>query len=130
VMGPSGDIGWTWSHYEGHSKDANGNPVTVTGRFITIWRKQADGSWKVVLDAGANEPVTAGDCCKLPRANTEPPAVVPTARYPLAWTYVVSQVPKAGPGAPGADRMGHAVPPPLFCKQIPFFHQLTGRGPL
>jgi ketosteroid isomerase-like protein len=66
VMGPSGDIGWTWSHYEGHSKDANGNPVTVTGRFITIWRKQADGNWKVVLDAGANEPVTAGDCCKLP----------------------------------------------------------------
>jgi ketosteroid isomerase-like protein len=44
----------------------NGNPVTVTGRFITIWRKQADGSWKVELDAGADEPVEAGDCCKLP----------------------------------------------------------------
>jgi len=55
VMGPSGDIGYTWSHYEGHSKDANGNPVLVSGRFITIWRKQADGSWKVALDAGAND---------------------------------------------------------------------------
>jgi ketosteroid isomerase-like protein len=66
VMGPSGDIGYTWGHFEGHSKDANGNPVTTTGRYITIWRKQPDGNWKVVLDAGSNEPAAAGDCCKLP----------------------------------------------------------------
>ena len=65
-MGPSGDMGYTWGHFEGHSKDANGNPVTVTGRYITVWRKQANGSWKVTLDAGANEPAAAGDCCKLP----------------------------------------------------------------
>jgi ketosteroid isomerase-like protein len=66
VMGPSGDIGYTWSHYEGHSKDANGNPVVTSGRFITIWRKEPDGSWKIALDAGANEPAGAGDCCRLP----------------------------------------------------------------
>jgi ketosteroid isomerase-like protein len=65
VMGPSGDMGYTWGHFEGHSKDANGNPVTTTGRFMTIWRKQRDGNWKVALDAGANEPTAAGDCCKL-----------------------------------------------------------------
>jgi ketosteroid isomerase-like protein len=69
VMGPSGDIGYTWGHFEGHSKDANGNPVTTSGRYITIWRKQPDGKWKVVLDAGANEPAAAGDCCKLPAGN-------------------------------------------------------------
>jgi len=66
LMGPSGDMGYTWGHFEGHSKDVNGNPVTTTGRYMTIWRKGADGQWKVVLDAGANEPVAAGDCCKLP----------------------------------------------------------------
>lgn len=66
TMGPSGDIGYTWSHYEGRSKDANGNQVVISGRFITIWRKEPDGSWKVVLDAGANEPPEAGDCCRLP----------------------------------------------------------------
>lgn len=66
VMGPSGDMGYTWGHFEGHSKDANGNPVTTTGRYMTIWRRQVDGQWKVVLDAGANEPTAAGDCCKLP----------------------------------------------------------------
>ena len=66
MMGPSGDMGYTWGHFEGHSKDANGNPVTTSGRYITLWRKQKDGSWKVVLDAGAKEPAGAGDCCKLP----------------------------------------------------------------
>ena len=66
AMGPSGDMGYTWGHYEGHSKDANGNPVTNSGRYMTIWRKQRDGSWKVVLDAGSTEPAGSGDCCKLP----------------------------------------------------------------
>jgi ketosteroid isomerase-like protein len=66
AMGPSGDMGYTWGHFEGRSKDANGNPVTTSGRYITIWRKQPDGGWKVVLDAGANEPADAGACCKLP----------------------------------------------------------------
>jgi ketosteroid isomerase-like protein len=66
LMGPSGDMGYTWGHYEGRSKDANGNPVLTSGRYITVWRKQSDGTWKVVMDAGANEPPGAGECCKLP----------------------------------------------------------------
>ncbi len=65
-MGQSGDMGYTWGHFEGHSKDASGAPVTTKGRYITVWKKQADGQWKVALDAGANEPPEAGDCCKLP----------------------------------------------------------------
>jgi len=66
TLGPSGDMGYTWGHYEGHSKDANGNPVVTSGRYMTIWRRDADGSWKFVLDAGANDAPQAGDCCKLP----------------------------------------------------------------
>ncbi|MFZ1937688.1 MAG: nuclear transport factor 2 family protein [Terracidiphilus sp.] len=66
MMGPSGDMGYTWGHYEGRSKDSNGNPVLTSGRYITMWRKGADGTWKVVLDAGANDAPAAGDCCKLP----------------------------------------------------------------
>lgn len=68
LVGPSGDMGYTWGHFEGRSKDANGNPVVTSGRYITMWRKQPDGSWKVVLDAGANDAPAAGDCCKLPSA--------------------------------------------------------------
>lgn len=69
AMSPSGDMGYTWGHFEGHSKDANGNPVTTSGRYMTIWRKEPDGQWKVVLDSGANEPANSGDCCKLPAGN-------------------------------------------------------------
>jgi len=69
LMGPSGDMGYTWGHFEGQSKDANGNPVTTGGRYMTIWRKQPDGNWKVVLDAGASEPPESGDCCKLSPGN-------------------------------------------------------------
>ena len=68
LMGPSGDMGYTWGHYEGHSKDANGNPVVTSGRYITVWRKGPGGQWKVALDAGANDVPAAGDCCKVPTA--------------------------------------------------------------
>jgi len=66
ILSPAGDMGYTWGHYEGHSRDANGNSVVTTGRYLTIWRKEADGSWKVALDASNEEPAGAGDCCKLP----------------------------------------------------------------
>jgi ketosteroid isomerase-like protein len=66
TLSPTGDMGYTWGHYEGHSRDANGNPIVTTGRYMTIWRKESDGSWKVVLDASNEEPAGSGDCCKLP----------------------------------------------------------------
>lgn len=65
-LSPSGDMGYTWGHYEGHSKDRNGNPVITSGRYLTIWKKQPDGKWKVVLDSSSEEPPAAGDCCKVP----------------------------------------------------------------
>jgi ketosteroid isomerase-like protein len=65
-MSSSGDMGFTWGHYTGHAKDKYGNPVVVKGRYMTVWKKQADGSWKVELDAGNDEPPQKDDCCKLP----------------------------------------------------------------
>jgi ketosteroid isomerase-like protein len=66
-MGPSNDMGFTWGHYEGHSKDRNGNPVVISGRYFTVWKKMPDGNWKVAMDASANEPPEAGECCVLPK---------------------------------------------------------------
>lgn len=66
-MGPSNDMGFTWGHYEGHSKDKNGQPVVISGRYMTVWKKVADGSWKVAMDASADEPPAAGECCTLPK---------------------------------------------------------------
>jgi len=31
----------------GDSKDAQGNPVKKTGRYMTVWKRQPDGNWKV-----------------------------------------------------------------------------------
>jgi len=65
-MSPSGDMGFTWGHYEGHSKDHAGNPVVQKGRYMTVWKKQPDGAWKVELDSSNTGPPDAGDCCKVP----------------------------------------------------------------
>jgi ketosteroid isomerase-like protein len=66
-MGPSNDMGFTWGHYEGHSKDKNGKPVVISGRYMTVWKKMPDGSWKVAMDASSNEPPATGECCALPK---------------------------------------------------------------
>jgi ketosteroid isomerase-like protein len=66
VMSAAGEMGYTWGHYEGRSRDADGNAKVTTGRYMTIWRKERDGSWKVLLDASNDEPAGAADCCKLP----------------------------------------------------------------
>ncbi len=65
-MNPSGDTGYTWGSYTGQSKDAQGNPISTSGRYITLWSKQADGKWKVELEASSDAPAEAGDCCRLP----------------------------------------------------------------
>ena len=66
-MGPSNDMGFTWGHYEGRSRDKNGQPLVISGRYMTVWKKMPNGSWKVALDASANEPPQAGECCVLPK---------------------------------------------------------------
>jgi ketosteroid isomerase-like protein len=52
----SGDLGYTWGRYEYRDRAADGRSVVETGSYVTIWRRQADGSWKVVLDGGTPDP--------------------------------------------------------------------------
>ena len=49
----SGDTGYTTGRYELHAKDGKGNPVVRHGSYLTVWKKQSDGSWKVIADGGA-----------------------------------------------------------------------------
>jgi ketosteroid isomerase-like protein len=53
-VGPSGDTGFTWGHYDAQGKNAKGEPLTSSGRYITFWKK-VNGHWKVALDASAND---------------------------------------------------------------------------
>lgn len=55
----SGDLGWTTGEYVSEGKGPDGELRRGQGRYVSIWRKQADGSWKVVMDLGnptASEP--------------------------------------------------------------------------
>lgn len=52
VVSESGDLGYTLGRYaivgEG---DAAGDTVS-RGHYVTVWQKQADGSWKIAVDIG------------------------------------------------------------------------------
>jgi len=52
----SADLAYTFGSYETSAPDADGNRVVARGRYVTIWRKDADGGWKVVLDIGNTRP--------------------------------------------------------------------------
>jgi hypothetical protein len=50
----SGDLGYTWGRYRLMLPVAGGKapPILRMGTYVTIWKRQADGSWKFVLDGG------------------------------------------------------------------------------
>ena len=54
--GQSADLGYTTGSFEIHDKSADSTPVVRRGSYVTIWRKQADGTWKVALDIGSFVP--------------------------------------------------------------------------
>ncbi len=47
----SGDLAYSSGAFAMTFNDASGKPLTDRGKYLTVWRKQADGSWKVVRDA-------------------------------------------------------------------------------
>ena len=46
-MALSGDMGYTYGIYTFQDKD-----TTFQGTYVSIWQKQADGSWKYILESG------------------------------------------------------------------------------
>jgi ketosteroid isomerase-like protein len=46
----SGDLGYSVGTYELSMNDPNGMPMEDRGKYVTVWKKQADGSWKVAVD--------------------------------------------------------------------------------
>jgi len=46
----SGDLGYTSGTTENSFKDGSGKTIHNKGKYLTVWKKQADGSWKVLYD--------------------------------------------------------------------------------
>ena len=45
----AGDLGYTIGTYQ-LTVEHEGTPVVTVGKYVTLWKKHADGSWKVVVD--------------------------------------------------------------------------------
>jgi ketosteroid isomerase-like protein len=50
------DVGYTVGTWERHSKSAAGIAVVTRGEYLTVWRKQKDGIWRVEFDTGSTRP--------------------------------------------------------------------------
>jgi len=48
--GVARDIGWTAGTYKDSFKRQDGKTVVEIGKYLTVWRKGADGKWKAIHD--------------------------------------------------------------------------------
>jgi len=48
----SGDLGYTLGKYEFSYIGEDDKKQVATGHYVTIWKRQPDGSWKYVFDTG------------------------------------------------------------------------------
>jgi len=49
-VGRAGDLAYTIYTYQMALDGANGKPITDQGKDLAVWKKQADGAWKMVAD--------------------------------------------------------------------------------
>jgi ketosteroid isomerase-like protein len=53
VVAASGDLGYTIGRWESRVLGADGKwAADGTGNYVTVWRRQDDGNWKVAVDIG------------------------------------------------------------------------------
>lgn len=56
----SGDLGYVMGVYQLTMKGAQGKPVADNGKLVEVWKKQADGKWRVVADIfNSDSPLSA-----------------------------------------------------------------------
>lgn len=58
-MAAAGDMGFTTGPWES-KPDINDEKPSAYGHFVTVWKKQADGTWKFVVDLGISHPQSGG----------------------------------------------------------------------
>jgi ketosteroid isomerase-like protein len=46
----SSDLAYAMGTYESSTKDSRGKLVTDRGKYVEVWKKQADGKWKTSVD--------------------------------------------------------------------------------
>lgn len=56
VVARSGDLAYETGSYILTTSAPEGGPVTENGYYVVVWRKQADGGWKVAVDVPVSDP--------------------------------------------------------------------------
>lgn len=52
ALGAAGDMGYTYGEWRMTREGDDGSELVGTGRYVTIWRRDRDGVWRVALDVG------------------------------------------------------------------------------
>jgi ketosteroid isomerase-like protein len=55
----AGDLGYTTGPWE-YKEDIKDEKPVAYGDFVTVWKKQRDGSWKFAVDLGISHPESSG----------------------------------------------------------------------
>ncbi len=49
-VGAAADLGYTIGTYHMQLPDGDGNTVEIDGKYLSLWKRQPDGSWKIAVD--------------------------------------------------------------------------------
>ena len=50
TVAQAGDMAWDIGTYELTTKDKDGKAAKEAGKYVEVWQKQVDGTWKVAVD--------------------------------------------------------------------------------
>ncbi|MDT8070189.1 MAG: nuclear transport factor 2 family protein [Terriglobia bacterium] len=53
---PGNRMGYTRGHWTLTTKDKEGKSLKMTGQYLTIWRQNKEGDWKIIWDGGSADP--------------------------------------------------------------------------
>ena len=56
VVARSGDLAYETGNYTMTMTGPDNRPATEQGHYVVVWRKQADGAWKVAVDVPVSDP--------------------------------------------------------------------------
>jgi uncharacterized protein (TIGR02246 family) len=51
----SGDLAFERGSFTNTITDAKGKTITESGKLVLVWKKQADGAWKIAADTNADD---------------------------------------------------------------------------
>ena len=94
LVSSQGDLGYTRGKFLFQGKDAAGKPVTDRGEYLSIWRKQPDGAWRLVVDSS----LPAADPGAAPVKGAPTRVIAEGASGDLRYSLVATRVEPAATG--------------------------------